>query len=241
MGSQAHNKSVRDAKRRRAQSRRPPRSFNVLPYVVVGSLAVVAFAALLLFSLGGGSGARASYPDGYAPPALGDPSAPVELVMWEDFQCPFCRRFSLDTLPELRSRYVETGKLRIVWRNFQRYGKESTDAGVAAYCAGEQGKFWEYHDTLFAHQRGIEAGSFTEPSLRQFAEDLALDQGKFTSCLAVNAARYRQILAADFSTGRDSDVTGTPAFFINGKLVVGAQPTETFAAYIDNALAQARP
>lgn len=241
MGKQSHTRSGRDARRRRAQSRRPPGSVNLLPYIAVGSLAVVAFAALFLLSLGGGSGANASYPDGYTPPALGDPSAPVELVMWEDFQCPFCRRFSLDTLPELRSRYVETGKLRLVWRNFQRYGKESTDAGVAAYCAGEQDKFWEYHDTLFEHQRGIEVGSFTEANLLQFADGLGLDQTKFTACRTASGDKYRQILAADFSAGRNDGVTGTPAFFINGTLVVGAQPTETFAAYIENALNRAKP
>jgi protein-disulfide isomerase len=141
----------------------------------------------------------------------------------------------------LESRYVATGKLRLVWRNFQRYGRESTDAGVAAYCAGEQGKFWEYHDTLFEHQRGIEAGSFVEANLLQFADDLGLDRSEFIACRSVSGGNYRQILSADFSAGRGDGVTGTPAFFINGKQVVGAQPTETFAAYIENALRQAQP
>ncbi len=240
MGKQSHRKMVREAKRRRAEGRRPGAAARAAPYVIVGLIAIAASATLLLVSLGGGGQARASYPEGYTPPVLGDSSAPVELVMWEDFQCPFCRRFSLDTVPELRSRYVDAGKLKLVWRNFQRYGRESTDAGVSAYCAGEQGKFWEYHDALFAHQRGIESGSFTESSLRQFAGDLGLDLSQFDSCISVNGDTYRRILAADLNAGKDQGVTGTPAFFINGTLVVGAQPTETFAAYIEDALEEAQ-
>jgi protein-disulfide isomerase len=240
MGKRSHQKKVREAKRLRAEARRPGAAARAAPYVVVGGLAIAAFAALVFLSVGGSDGdARASHPEGYVPPTLGDPSTPVELVMWEDFQCPFCRRFSLSTAPELRARYVETGKLKMVWRNFQRYGQESTDAGVAAYCAGEQGKFWEYHDGLFEQQRGIQAGSFTASSLRQLAEDAGLDLSQFDTCVTTSGDKYRRIMAADLNEGRDAGVTGTPAFFINGTLVVGAQPTETFASYIENELRQA--
>lgn len=212
------------------------------PYFIVAVVAAGLIGALFLISGGGnseGGDASLAYPVGYQPPVQGSADAPVEMVMWEDFQCPFCRRFSLNTIRELRSQYVDTGKMKLVWRNFQRYGQESTDAGVAAYCAGEQGKFWEYHDSLFAHQRGIQVGSFTKASLRQFAGDLRIDVNAFDACVVTNVDKYRQVLRSDFDAARSQDVSGTPTFFINGQLVVGAQPTETFVSVIEAKLRQA--
>ena len=159
--------------------------------------------------------------------------------MWGDFQCPFCRRFELTTLEELKTEYFDTGKARFVWRNFVNYGPESEDAAIAAHCAGEQGKFWEYHGALYQNQRGINSGAFTPSNLKSLADDLGLDTGQFVAC--TQARQYAPVIAADKSAGRGEGVSGTPTFFINGEMVVGAQPTETFAAYIDNALARARP
>ncbi len=230
---------IREAKKRRAKARQRRSWTAALPWLVVVGLAAGVVAALFLVSAGGGGSdrAEASYPPGYTPPALGDPSAPVELVMWGDFQCPFCRRFEQQTLPELRRRYVETGKVRFVWRNFEHNGEESHSAAVAAHCAGEQGKFWEYHDILYQEQRGISQGTFVRANLQRYAAQLQLGAAAFSACL--DSGRYDSVTAADFQAGRSQDVNGTPAFFINGDLVVGAQPTETFASLIDSKLRQA--
>ncbi|KKK46649.1 hypothetical protein LCGC14_3163130 [marine sediment metagenome] len=157
--------------------------------------------------------------------------------MWADFQCPFCRRFEGQTLPELRQRYVETGKMKFVWRNFENYGPESHDAAVAAYCAGEQGRFWEYHTTLYENQRGINTGVFTKTNLLRFADELGLEAASFTTC--IGGLGYDAVISADKRLGRSEGVNGTPTFFINGEMIVGAQPTETFVELIETALLDA--
>lgn len=235
------SKQTREAKKKRARSRRRRGWASAAPYVLVVGLAAGIAAALFLVSAGGGGsdGAAASHPPGYTPPTLGEASAPVEFVLWEDFQCPFCKRFTLNTFPDLKRRFVDTGKVRFVWRNFQRYGSESFDSGVAAYCAGEQGKFWEYKETLFEHQRGIQTGAFSRSNLGQFARDLGLDVVAYNECFDGRSEYYLDIMAADRALARDQGVNGTPSFFINGELVVGAQPTETFVNIIESKLRQA--
>ncbi len=230
---------TREAKKRRARSRRRRGWISALPYVLVVGLAAGIVVALFLVSAGGGgsNSANASYPPGYTPPTLGETSAPVELVMWGDFQCPFCKRFEQQTLPELRRRYVDTGQVKFVWRDFEHYGEESHSAAVAAHCAGEQSKFWQYHDILYQEQRGINQGTFVRANLQRYAAQLQLDAASFNVCL--DSGSYDAVTAADFRAGRSQDVNGTPAFFINGDLVVGAQPTETFASLIDSKLRQA--
>ncbi len=232
---------IRGAKKRRAKARQRRGWTAALPWLVVAGLGAGIVVALFVVSVGGGGSGNAetSYPPGYTPPTLGDPSAPVELVMWEDFQCPFCQRFTRTTLPELERSFVDTGQVRIVWRNFQRYGSESFDAGVAAYCAGEQGKFWEYGSELYEHLQGIQSGTFTAPNLQRFAQDLGLDMTAFNQCFNSRADRYLNIMAADRALARDQGVNGTPTFFINGQQVVGAQPTDTFASIIEDALSRA--
>lgn len=237
--SKRHRQSVKASKRKRQEARQPKKRAPYLPYVIVVGIAGALIAALFVVSLGGsGSGnVAAAYPPGYTAPVQGDPNAPVEFVMWADFQCPFCQRFETQTLPRIRADYVDTGKVKLVWRNFVNYGRESQDAAVAAYCAGEQDDFWEYHDTLYSNQSGINSGAFSAPRLLQFAEEQQLDIPTFEACQ--NQAKYDAVLAADFSLGRDEGVRGTPGFFVNGQYVAGAQPFETFAGLIEAELAAA--
>ncbi len=239
MSRQSHQRSVRTAKRKRAGARHHSAARQAAPYLVVAAVAAVAFAALLVLSVGGGSGSdvAASYPAGYSPPVLGQAAAPVELVMWGDFQCPFCRRFELSTLPAITEKYIQTGKVRFVWRNFDHYGEESRDAANGAYCAGEQGKFWEYHALLYQNQGGINTGAFSRMNLNRFAGELALDTSRFSACF--DAFKYDSVLASDYRAGREAGVNGTPAFFVNGQYVAGAQPLETFESLIEQALADA--
>jgi protein-disulfide isomerase len=165
------------------------------PYLAVAGVAAAFIAALLLVGGGSGSSSATVHPAGYAPPTLGYPDAPVEFVLWEDFQCPFCNRFEQETLPLLVRRYGDTGQVRFVWRNFENYGNESRDAAVAAYCAGEQGQFWEFKDVLFQNQRGVDQGAFSENNLRRFAQEAGLETTAFNSCL--DGTSYESVIAAD--------------------------------------------
>ncbi len=174
---------------------------------------------------------RAEVPTDGAP-ALGPADAAVTIVKFEDFQCPYCRRAHA-TLRELRERYGD--KLRIVHRDMPI---ESLHPGItlahrAARCAGEQGKFWEYHDALYA----APARSTPEQML-DFAGQLELDAPALQSCLA--SGKYDAAIQQDVDQGVSLGITGTPAFFINGRLLYGAQPIERFIAIIDEELAPPR-
>jgi protein-disulfide isomerase len=238
--SKRHRQSVKASKRKRREARHPRRRAAYLPYVAVVLVAGALIAALFVVSFGGSGGdVEAAYPPGYTAPEQGDPDAPVEFVIWADFQCPFCKRFETETLPLIRANYVDTGKVRFVWRNFVNYGQESQDAAVAAYCAGEQDDFWEYHDTLYRNQGGINSGAFSPSRLLQFAEDQQLDIPTFEACQS--QTKYDAVLGADRSVGRSQGVTGTPGFFINGQYISGAQPYEVFAGIIDDEVNAAGP
>lgn len=237
--SKRHRQSIKASKRKRQEARHPKGRIPYLPYVIVVAVAGALIAVLFVVSLGssGPGGVEAAYPPGYTAPVQGDPDAPVEFVMWGDFQCTFCKRFETQTLPRLRAEYVDSGKVKFVWRNFANYGQESENAAVAAYCAGEQGQFWEYHDTLYLHQAGYNSGAFARARLMQFADDLSLDTASFQECLS--QPTYDGVLSADYAVGRGQGVRGTPGFFVNGQYVAGAQPYETFASIIDGELAAA--
>ena len=235
-----HRQSVKASKRKRQEARHPSRRTYV-PYVIVVVVAERLVAARAVGSLGGRGTetAEAAEPPGYAAPVQGDPAAPVELVMWGDFQCPFCKRFETETLPRIRSEYVDTGQVKLVWRNFEHYGRESQDAAVAAHCAGEQGEFWEFHDTLYRVQGGLNSGAFSPSRLLQLAQDHELDIPAFEACQT--QFKYDAVLAADYGLGRSQGVTGTPGFFVNGQYISGAQPFEVFAGIIDSEIIAAGP
>ena len=228
--------ATRAAKAKRQQVARQANWWRYWPYAAVGGVAVALIAALLFVSTGGGqstSEVEASYPAGYSPPTIGSESAPVEMVMWGDYQCPFCRRFELTTLPALIERYVDSGQVRFVWRNFERYGAESQDSAFAAHCAGEQDRFWEYHQTLYENQSGINTGVFVKDNLQQFADELGLEPVAFSAC--IEGLGYKAVVIADKRLGRSQGVNATPTFFINGEMIVGAQSTETFVDLIEAA------
>jgi len=169
-------------------------------------------------------------------PTLGDPNAKVLMVEWGDYQCPFCERFFQQVEPTLREQYIKTGKVRFAFRDFQFLGQESTDAGIAARCANEQGKFWEYHDKLFKEQKGENQGTFAKANLKKFAVDLGLDTAKFNICL--DSDKYKDAVEKDAAAGRDAGVSGTPTTFINGRVVNGAQPLANFTKIIDEELSK---
>lgn len=163
----------------------------------------------------------------------GQDSAPVTIVEYSEFLCPFCARAALSTLPEVQEEYVAAGKVKLAFKHFIVHGEKAVLAAGAAECASEQDAFWEYHDMLFLNQGSVD---FSVENLRQFAEELGLDLDSFNTCL--ESERYMDKLAADVDEGRRLGVSGTPSFLINGKLVVGYQPFEEFRVHIEEALSE---
>ncbi len=239
-------------------SKDPVRRNGQNPYVIPASIVIagVLIAGAVMYSNRGASdtaaiknaatggavvqGSPASLGDlvGNAP-FLGSPKAPVTMVEFADFQCPFCGRFFQTVEAPLIDQYVKTGKVRFVYRNFAFLGPESEDAAVGAACANEQGKFWEYHDYLFGHQQGENEGAFAKANLKKFARAVAgIDGAKFDACL--DQERYMNAVRADTAAGKTYGVTGTPATFINGRLISGAQPIAAFVQVIEEELKKSR-
>ena len=165
-------------------------------------------------------------------PVRGNPKAPVTIVEFSDFQCPYCSR-ARPTVNKVRETYGD--QVRVIFRNFPlQIHAEAQKAGEAASCAGEQGKFWEMHDLMFANQQKLKVAD-----LKQQAAGLGLDAEAFNQCL--DSGKHAPDVQKDAEQGADYGVTGTPAFFINGRPLVGAQPYESFAQLIDDELERAAP
>jgi protein-disulfide isomerase len=157
-------------------------------------------------------------------PAKGAPSAPITIAEFSDFQCPFCSRVG-PTLDRVMQVYGD--KVRIVWKNNPlAMHKDAPLAHLAAAAAAEQGKFWPYHDKLFANQQRLK-----RDDLVRYASELGLDTARFTQVM--DSDTYKGKISADANEAMALGVTGTPAFFVNGRFLSGAQPFEKFAALIN--------
>ena len=165
---------------------------------------------------------------------MGDPDAPVTIIEFADFQCPYCGRFFAETKPQIDEQYMQSGEVRFAYFNFAFLGPESNWAAEAAECASDQNKFWEYHDKLYASQAGENQGAFNKDNLKKFAEELALDTSTFDECL--DSGKYTQLVQDESSLASSIGVRSTPTFLINGQAVVGAQPYEIFQQTIDSLL-----
>jgi protein-disulfide isomerase len=177
--------------------------------------------------------------------AMGDPNAPIRIEEFSDYQCPFCARFYEDTEGQIADTFVADGTVYFVYRSFGGFiGAESQAAAEAAYCAGEQNKYWEYHDILFANQTGENVGAFTDRRLQAFAETLSLDMDAFNECF--NSGKFSDRVTQDGQDGKAAGVTGTPAFVlsytVNGeqktRFINGAQPYSQFQTEIEAALVE---
>lgn len=154
--------------------------------------------------------------------------ASVTLVEFSDFECPFCERH-YPTLNKILSDYQ--GKVRLVYKHFPlSFHPNSQKAAEASECANEQGKFWQYHDKLFENQ----TSGFSLDKFKQWAKDLKLNTNKFNDCL--DSSKYAQKVQADYQEGASKSVNGTPATFVNGQLVSGALPYESFKQIIDQVI-----
>ncbi|MGH7825831.1 MAG: DsbA family protein, partial [Candidatus Binatia bacterium] len=162
---------------------------------------------------------------------MGGAKAPVTIVEFSDFQCSFCKKFWSNTLPKLKESYIKQGKVRFIYRHFAILGNFSEQAAMAAECAGEQGKFWEYHDRLFLNQGAL---AFTQPKLKQYAGALGLKAANFNRCLTTE--KYRKKVEGETAGAASLGARGTPTFFVNGQLMVGAQPFDVFRRVVEKEL-----
>jgi protein-disulfide isomerase len=162
-------------------------------------------------------------------PSMGPMDAPIVIVEWSDYQCPFCKR-AAPTVNQVLAEYK--GKIRFVYRDYPLpFHKQAMPSSLAAHCAEDQGKFWEYHNNLFDV-----AGDLSEADLTKRASDLGLDMTKYNACM--QAKTDEAAINAAYNDGAAVGVTGTPAFFINGRMLVGAQPFEQFKSIIDDELSR---
>lgn len=161
--------------------------------------------------------------------ALGSANAAVKIVEFSDFQCSFCKKFWAETLPKIKETYIKKGKVRFIYRHFAILGKLSEQAAQAAECAGEQGKFWEYHDRLFTNQ-----GAFTDGKLKRYGRELNLRDAPFGKCLG--SGKYKEKVQGETAVAAFLGARGTPTFFVRGRLMVGAQPFEVFQSVIEEEL-----
>jgi protein-disulfide isomerase len=164
----------------------------------------------------------------------GSETAPVTVEEFSDFQCAYCGKFSRETLPRLIDAYVDTGKVRWVFRHYAIFGPGSKAAAEASACAGAQGQFWPYHDRLFAVQ-GQRA--FNRENLLHMAQALQLDVSDFADCL--DTGRFRAQIEGETSAAVALGLQGTPGFIINGRTIAGALPFHVFQSVIEAALATA--
>jgi protein-disulfide isomerase len=164
-------------------------------------------------------------------PILGSPDAPVTLVEFGDYQCHFCNVFFHSTEDKIVQKYVETGKVKMIFKDFNIIGPDSVNASHGAHCAKDQGLFWEYHDILYSNWTGENNGWASSENLLKFAQEINLNVDQWSECM-INGDNSQIILSSN-ENARSLELTGTPAFFVigpDGKTtrLFGAQPFETF-------------
>jgi len=166
---------------------------------------------------------------------MGSEDAPVTIIEFSDYQCSYCQRFWAQTLPEIKEEYIDTGKVKFVYRDFPLgFHANAQKAAESTECANDQEKFWEMHDKVFggmSEWSGRDVANIT----KRYASELGLDEAEFASCL--DSGKYTEEVQKDMQDGAKAGVTGTPAFFVNGIFVGGSKPFAVFKQIIDSELA----
>lgn len=168
----------------------------------------------------------------------GAKDAPVQIVEYADFQCPFCQRAALGPMRQVDEAFIQTGKANVVFKHFPFIGPESVNAAMASECAADQNKFWEYHDKLFSSQAGENTGAFGKDKLKSFATDVGLDRTEFDACL--DDQKHMEKVRNDFEEGQRLGVQSTPTFMVNDQRLLGARPFADFQKAIEQELTKVR-
>jgi len=172
-------------------------------------------------------------------PILGDPDAPITLVEFGDYQCHYCNVFFQSIEKDIVKNYVDAGKVKIIFKDYNIIGEDSVKASQGAHCANDQGLFWEYHDILYSNWTGENNGWASSENLAIFAQQIGLNMDKWSECM--NKGSHSQIILKSNDDARTLQLTGTPAFFIinsEGEVskLFGAQPFEVFKRIFDEQL-----
>lgn len=166
----------------------------------------------------------------------GNKNAPVTIVNFSDFQCPFCKRWFEDVEPQLLKEYVDTGKARLVFKNYAFLGADSITAAEGIWCANEQGKYWNYYNYLFANQGQENDGWANKDNLKKLATKMGLNATKFATCL--NSGKYKDKVTQELEEAKKIGIKGTPQTFINGEAVPGAQAYSVFREVVERKLGE---
>lgn len=246
------NRAVASTPQTRAESRRAQRVVQQRQakrkriYTMFGGAAAAALVLALILVLINQDDSGAAADDPVQLPAaisediphdgrvLGNPDAPVRIIEYGDYQCPACGQFARSMQPMLINDYVATGQVAIEYRDFAFLGQESLDAAEAAMCALDQDMFWPYHDTLYNNQVRENEGAFAKKRLISMAEELGMDVDAFKDC--IDSDRYAADVAESTRLGQSEGVRATPTFFVNGTMLEGAPPYDTFRQHIDAAI-----
>lgn len=249
--------SKRQARRQEMQRRSQRQRMITIGLIILGALIIVIPIAYQMLKP---AAAVVAVDPGDHPNAsdnsMGDPKAPIKIEEFSDFQCPYCERFHQQTEPLLRQYYIDTGKVLFTYRSMGNWvsgnvggaNTESQDAAAAAYCAGEQNKFWEMHALLFGNVLGENVGSFSVKRIPLIAKKITgLDMDKFNQCF--DSGKFAERVQQDFKDGQAAGITGTPGFVIsytvNGETkterVDGAEPFTTFQQKLEAILSQIGP
>jgi len=174
-----------------------------------------------------------------ASPILGDLNAPLTMIEFGDYQCTFCKKFFHETEESIITNYVETGKVKILFKDFIVVNDDSVNAASAAHCANDQKMFWQYHSTLYNNWDGEGTGWASSEQLHQFASTFGLDMDKFSECMS--KSKWKELVDASHADGRTLGVDATPTFFIidqNNKVlkITGAQHYDVFQEVFDSLL-----
>ena len=226
-----------------ARKKKQQKQKDLVPFLIIGGLVIIVLAIVVISQISSNSSAKknvivpefniAQQVDGLT---MGDPNAKVTIIEFADFQCPYCGVYWKQLEPQIIKDYVDTGKVKFVYHPFSFLGSGSWDESVksseAAYCANDQGKFWQYRSMLFANQNGENQGAFSQVKLYAFAEAIHLDMTTFKQCL--NSGSHHADVTASTKAASDYGATFTPSFLVDGNIV----GMDTLVSSIDAALAK---
>jgi protein-disulfide isomerase len=225
----------RNVKRR---SRRQParKRSGLSTYALIAGVVVVALIAVaVIVMLDQGADSPQAPADVVAlEKSYGAEDAPVVVVEYADFQCPYCQQFALGAGQQLKEDYADKGQVRFVFRHFAFIGDESTWAAEASECANEQDRFWDYHDKLFEEQAGENQGAFSRDNLKRFAAELGLDSEQFSECL--DSGKYKSQVRDEYREAQGRRINSTPSILVNGQLVQNGSNYQVLQAAVEAAL-----
>ena len=210
--------------------------FSAVIGVVVVAGAIALWYASAKPNAGGmaaGDAVPAPAADGFRGFTMGSDSAPIEIIEYSDFECPYCAQFAAVQMPTIRDQLIETGKVRWRYRDFPLPAhRHSRVASHASHCAAEQQKFWEMHDQLFYNHSWAQRDRDPSRTFREFATKIGLDLGAYDACMT--SRRHGGRIEASRLEGERMGVNGTPTFFINGRLYQGSRSSDGFKAAVEN-------